>query len=165
MCGSGGLLPNIQDAVTYIAKLYNEEFHLLARPDIAGIADLANRKVNVDPGDGGTAITASRIFRQLNVQVVPTTDNSSEALAKLRRGEIAHAFVGGKPAPLFQGISASDGLHLLAIPMTSGARYRRHSSPETIIRGWSQSPDQNRFGEHGVVRRATGARIRIDTRT
>src|SRR5208282_4523150 len=51
----------IEAWLTYIAKLYNEEFHLLARPDIKGIADLANQKVNVDLRGAGTAITAGRL--------------------------------------------------------------------------------------------------------
>src|SRR6266852_631005 len=33
------LLPGIE-SVTYIAKLYNEEFHLLARPEIKSVMDL-----------------------------------------------------------------------------------------------------------------------------
>src|SRR5437773_2862067 len=40
--------PGIETWVSYIAKLYNEEFHLLARRDIRSVADLANQKVNVD---------------------------------------------------------------------------------------------------------------------
>ncbi len=135
------LYPNIDGSVTYIAKLYNEEFHLLARSDITSVADLANRKVNIDPANGGTAITASRIFNQLGVQVVPTTDNSAVALEKLRRGEIAAlAFVGGKPAPLFQDLSGSDGLHLLSIPMTSGAGYEPAQITRDDYPGLVQSP-------------------------
>src|SRR5882724_870930 len=42
------LLPGIESWATYITKLYNEEFHLLARQDIQSVTDLANQKVNVD---------------------------------------------------------------------------------------------------------------------
>ena len=42
------LFPGIESWATYITKLYNEEFHLLARQDIKTVADLANQKVNVD---------------------------------------------------------------------------------------------------------------------
>src|SRR5215510_11180633 len=37
------LFPGIEATITYIAKLYNEEFHLLARPEISSIADLASQ--------------------------------------------------------------------------------------------------------------------------
>lgn len=112
------LYPGIQNRITYIAKLYNEEFHLLARRDIKSVADLANQKVNVDLRGAGTEITANRLFSLLNIPIVATYDDQEVALEKLRRGEIAAlAFVAGKPAPLFQGLDGRDGLHFLAIPV------------------------------------------------
>jgi TRAP-type uncharacterized transport system substrate-binding protein len=111
-------LPGIE-AVTYVAKLYNEEFHLLARPDIKRVADLAGKTVNVDIKGSGTAITASRLFKLLDVNAKLATDTQQVALDKLRKGQIAAlAFVAAKPAPLFQGLKPDDGLHLLSIPLT-----------------------------------------------
>src|ERR1700760_3396572 len=83
------LLPGIEYWATYITKLYNEEFHLLARQDIKSVADLANQKVNVDLRGAGTAITAARLFELLNIPVTATHDDQEVALDKLRRGEIA----------------------------------------------------------------------------
>src|SRR5260370_33344678 len=110
------LFPGIEFWVTYIAKLYNEEFHLLARQDIKAIADLANQKVNVYLRGAGTAITAGRLFDLLKIAVVATNDDQEAALERLRRGEIAAlAFVAGKPAPIFRDVNGEDGLHFLAI--------------------------------------------------
>jgi uncharacterized protein len=107
-----------EGGLTYIAKLYNEEFHLLARRDIKSVADLAGQKVNVDHAGGGTAASASRLFALLKVATVTGNDDQTVALEKLRKGEIAAlAFVAGKPAPLFRDIKAGDGLHFLAIPL------------------------------------------------
>ncbi len=112
------LLPGVEYWATYITKLYNEEFHLLARQDIKAVADLANHKVNVDQPGAGTAITAARLFDLMKVQVTATSDDQETALDKLRRGEIAAmAFVAGKPAPIFHDLSSNDGLHFLAIPL------------------------------------------------
>ncbi|MGH7031784.1 MAG: TAXI family TRAP transporter solute-binding subunit [Stellaceae bacterium] len=112
------LFPGIENRISYIAKLYNEEFHLLARRDIKTVADLANQKVNVDLRGAGTEITADRLFGLLHIPIVATNDDQEAALEKLRRGEIAAvAFVAGKPAPLFQGLDRRDGLHFLAIPV------------------------------------------------
>lgn len=109
--------PGIEAAVTYVTKLYNEEFHLLARTEIKSSADLANKKVNVDLRDSGTAIMAGRLFDRLKLPVILTNDASEAALAKLRNGEIAAlAFVSGKPVPLFHDLRGEDGLHLLALP-------------------------------------------------
>jgi uncharacterized protein len=109
--------PGIDGYVTYVTKLYNEEFHLLARRDIKTTADLVNKKVNVDLRDSGTAIMAGRLFAHLKLGVILTNDASEAALAKLRDGEIAAlAFVSGKPVPLFHDLREDDGLHLLALP-------------------------------------------------
>lgn len=104
-------------SVYYIAKLYNEEFHLLARGDIKTVADLANRKVNVGPLGAGSAITATRLFNRLKLPITMTNDPQEVALEKLRRGEIdALALVAGKPAPLIQDLKDAADLHLLEIP-------------------------------------------------
>src|SRR6201990_2469919 len=97
------LFPGIESWATYITKLYNEEFHLLARQDIKSVADLASQKVNVDLRGAGTAITAARLFELLNIPVQAANDDQEVALDKLRRGEIAAmGFVAGKPRPTFR---------------------------------------------------------------
>ena len=114
------LFPGVEASITYITKLYNEEFHLLARPEINSVGDLANQKVNVDLRDSGTAITARRLFDLLKLPVTLTNDPPEVALEKLRNGEItALAFVAGKPAPFFRDIKRDDGLHLLAVPFNA----------------------------------------------
>ncbi len=112
------LVPGIETSISYIAKLYNEEFHLLARSEIKSVADLANQKVNVDVRGGGTAVTAGRLFDLLKIPVTITNFEQQAALEKLKKGEIAAlAYVAGKPAPLFLSLRPEDGLHLVAIPL------------------------------------------------
>jgi uncharacterized protein len=114
------LFPGIEYRMTYIAKLYNEEFHLLARNDIKSITDLANQKVNVDLRNGGTEVTATRLFGLLNIPIVTTNDDQEVALDKLRRGEIAAlAFVTGRPAPIFRDLIGENSLHFLSVPLNA----------------------------------------------
>ena len=111
------LIPGIDTSLTYITKLYNEEFHLLARPEINNIGDLAGETVNVDVLGSGTAITASRIFGFLQLKPNLVHDHPDVALEKLRKGDIAAlAFVAGKSAPIFASLSRDDGLHLINVP-------------------------------------------------
>ena len=112
------LIPGIDTSFTYITKLYNEEFHLLARPEITNIADLTGKTVNVDALGSGTAITAARLFELLQLKPNFAHDNQEIALEKLRKGDItALAFVAGKPAPLFASLNKDDGLHFVDIPL------------------------------------------------
>jgi uncharacterized protein len=110
-------LPGIEASITYIAKLYNEEFHLLAHREINTVNDLANQTINVGSRDSGTAVTARRLFDTLKLAVTLTNDSQEVALEKLRKGDIAAmAFVAGKPAPLFRDLTGDGGLHFLAVP-------------------------------------------------
>jgi uncharacterized protein len=114
------LLPGNTPSFTYVAKLYNDEFHLLVRADIKTISDLANQTVNIDVRDSGTALTATRLLNLVRAKVTTTNDSQELALQKLREGKIAAlAFLVAKPAPLFQGLRPKDGLHLLSIPLTA----------------------------------------------
>ncbi len=114
-------LPGGDNGFTYIAKLYNEELHILARPEIKTVADLAHQKVNVDLRGSGTGTTAGRLFDMLKVPIEPVNDSQELALERLRKGEIAAmAFVAGKPAALFQSIRHDEGLHFVPIPLDAG---------------------------------------------
>ncbi|WP_338661847.1 TAXI family TRAP transporter solute-binding subunit [Pararoseomonas sp. SCSIO 73927] len=113
------LLPGVDQMIQYIAKLYDEEVHLLARAEIGSVQELAGRPVNVDVAGSGTSMTASLIFDALGVAPRLVNDPQDVALDRLRRGEIAAlVYVAGKPARLFSGIPAESGLHFLRLPMT-----------------------------------------------
>ncbi len=114
-----GVYANIANRVHYITKLYNEEFHLLARPGINSIAELQGRTVNVDSKGSGTAMTTTVIFDVLGIQVETTHHDQSLALEQLRNGQIdALVYVAGKPTTLFKDIATGSGLHFLPIDYT-----------------------------------------------
>ncbi len=115
---TGNFLPGV-GSLTYVTRLYNEEFHLLARPDIKSVNDLAGQTVNIDMKESGTAVTAYRLFDLLGIHAKFATDSQPVALQKLRQGEIAAlAYVAAEPAPFFQALNKGRGLHLLSIPLT-----------------------------------------------
>ncbi len=117
------LVPGIENVVTYVAKLHNEELHILARAEIGTIEDLAGKKVNFA---GGAAVTGPAVLSLLHVKAEPVLEEQGSALVQLKSGEIAAiAYVAAKPASLFGGLGESDGLHFLPIPLTPelGAAY------------------------------------------
>lgn len=110
---------SIDRRIRYVTKLYNEEFHLLAGPGIEQISDLAGKIVNFDNQGSGTAMTASLVFEKLGVAVNPAYHSQTEALEKLRGGEIAAlVYVAGKPTRFFEQIDVSEDLRLVPITMT-----------------------------------------------
>lgn len=111
------LVPNIEGTLRYIAKLYNEEVHVLARSEYGTIDDLAGKRVNFGTDGSGTFMTASIIFDDLGIDVDVRSDPEPIALQKLRQGELdALVFVGGKPVELIGTVGQAEPLHLLAIP-------------------------------------------------
>src|SRR3954453_21580697 len=110
------LFPGIENSLTYVAKLYNQELHLLARSDIKTIADLSGQTVNIDVPGSSTALSVTRLFNILHIDAKFTNNNQNAALPKLQNGEIAAlAFVVAKPDPFFQALDSTNGLHLLSI--------------------------------------------------
>jgi len=113
------LYPAIDRSIHYIAKLYDEELHVVANEAVGSIADLAGKKVNFDVKGSGTSITLSLVLQQLGISVQETNFDQALALEKLKHKEIdALAYVAGKPARLFRDVTPADGLHLVPIPAT-----------------------------------------------
>ena len=107
-------------SIGYIAKLYNEEVHVLAAPGISALNQLNGRKVNVDVRGSGTALTAATMFGGLGLTPTLVYDDQATALDKLQHGAIdALVYVAGKPVRLFTGIPPGTGLHLLPVQLTA----------------------------------------------
>jgi TRAP transporter TAXI family solute receptor len=114
------LFPGAEQNVQYIAKLYDEEVHVLARKDIKRIEDLNGQPVNVDLSGSGTAMTASLLFSTLGIAPQLTNLDQPSALEKLKQGELAAiVFVTGQPSRLFSGLSAESALHFLSVPLSN----------------------------------------------
>ncbi len=91
----------IDDKLVYIAKLFNEEMHLIVRADsgITVIDQLAGRKVNFSDIGSGTQLSSRDIFEKLAIQVQEVNVGQADAFEKLKSGEIAATvLIAGKPA-------------------------------------------------------------------
>jgi uncharacterized protein len=108
--------PGVEQYLQYVTRLYDQELHVLAGPDIQSIEDLRGKKVNFGLRDSGTSTTAMAVFDALGVKPDVTNLPHPLALDRLRRGEIsALTYVATKPARLFQDIRPDENLHFLPI--------------------------------------------------
>jgi TRAP-type uncharacterized transport system substrate-binding protein len=114
---TGDLGPNLKGRITYIAKLFNEEMHVLVRSEVNDIKELNGKPVNFGAQGSGTEITGRLIFAALGVDAQEVNLTDSEAIEKVKTGEIAATIlVTGKPAPAFANLKETTGLKLLAVP-------------------------------------------------
>ena len=110
------LYAHIEQRVYYITKLYNSEFHVVARNDIKSYEDLRGKKVNFNLKDSQTEVTADIIFTMLNIDVERSNLDNDEAIRRLRNGDIsAMIILTGAPQAALAKLTAEDGVHFLPL--------------------------------------------------
>jgi TRAP transporter TAXI family solute receptor len=113
-----GMLPNLTQSIRYIAKLYDEEVHVLARKDITRLEDLNGQRVNVDVTGSGSAMTAEILLDALGIKARVEHEKQVNGLQELKHGDIAAIIhVGGAPIPLFADVSTDSGIHFLPLEL------------------------------------------------
>jgi TRAP transporter TAXI family solute receptor len=112
----------LDDKIVYVAKLFNEEMHLLVRADssITAIDQLGGRPVSLGEPGGGTQLVARDVLARLGVSVREVPLDEVDAIARLKAGNIdAVVLVGGKPIPALANLS---GLRVLPVPFVKPLR-------------------------------------------
>jgi TRAP-type uncharacterized transport system substrate-binding protein len=110
------LYSDIDQRVQYIAKLYNSEFHVLARNDIRSYEDLNGKKVNFNLKDSQTDVTADVVFTGLGINVERSYYDNDEAIRRLRDGDIAAMIIlTGAPQAALVKLTAEDRVHFLPL--------------------------------------------------
>jgi TRAP transporter TAXI family solute receptor len=112
---------NIDDKIVYIAKLFNEEMHVVVRADsgIGSIEQLAGKKVNFSDIGSGSQLSTRDIFRRLGIHAEEVNMGQGDALEKLKSGEIAATIlIAGKPTGAMGKLQAADGFRFLPVPFS-----------------------------------------------
>ncbi len=110
-------IPDITSQLRYIAKLYNNEIHVVAPTSVKSIFDLADKRIVASTDVGYYA--AKVIFNRLNMNATFDywTDDAS-AIQKIVDGQ-ADAYIGstGKVFGLLRAVKNEDHrLHLVSVP-------------------------------------------------
>lgn len=109
---------NIDDKIVYIAKLYNEEMHLVVRSDspVKSIEDLRGKKVNFSDIGSGTQYSTRDIFSKLGIPVEEVNMGQADGFEALKRGEIAATIlIAGKPTGSMVKIKQSEGFRFVPV--------------------------------------------------
>ncbi len=118
------LYANLEQRVHFITKLYNAEFHVLARKSVKSLADLRGKNVNFNLKDSQTQVTADNIFNLLKLETVRSHYDNDEAISRLMSGELdAMIVLTGAPQSAISKVKKDDGLHLVPIDEESLAGF------------------------------------------
>jgi len=108
----------VDDKFVYIAKLFNEEMHLIVRAEsgITSIEQLAGKTVNFSDIGSGTQLSTREIFERLKIPAKEVNMGQADAFEALRKGEIAASIlIAGKPTGSTRTIRSADGFRLLPV--------------------------------------------------
>jgi TRAP transporter TAXI family solute receptor len=111
----------IDDKIYYIARLFNEELHLVVRTDsgITSIEQLAGKKVNFSDVGSGTQLSSRDIFSRLGIKITEENMGQKDAFEALKSGAIAASIlIAGKPTGSTATLKASDGFRILPVPFS-----------------------------------------------
>jgi TRAP transporter TAXI family solute receptor len=116
---TGEFGPNIEGRVAYIAKLYNEEMHILAGPGISSVQELHGKRVNLSDIGSGTQFSSRLIFELMGIKVQEVNFDQSEGYQRVKSGDIAATvLIAGKPTGAFGKFKLEPGMTLLPMPYT-----------------------------------------------
>ena len=122
---------DILSKLVYIAPLFAEEFHLLARSDIASLTDLAGKTVNLGEEGSAGAVLGREMLNSLDVKISEVNLGLDAALDEMRKGQIsATLVVSGKPVKLLTLYTPTDGIHFL--PLATSPALQQDYLPSTL---------------------------------
>jgi len=108
---------DIRNKLIYIAPLFPEELHVVARAEISGIRDLDGKVVSIGEDGSAAAILGREICADLGIHIRETHADLRAAVDGMRKGEISALFlVSGKPVRALASSRRAEGFHFLAIP-------------------------------------------------
>ncbi len=113
------ILNGLDHKLAFIAKLGGAELHIIARKDIASLADLKGKKVNAGNVTDPRFITASLVFEGLGLQVTTVGGDEAKAVEQLRDGTAdAIVIVAKQPSPIVEQLAQDQQFHLIPVPLT-----------------------------------------------
>lgn len=110
------LFKDIKQRIKYVTKLYNAEFHILARRNITSMRELDGRKVSLGKRLGSTDMVGRTILSKLDIDANILNMDLAGALTQMQQGQIdAVAVLGGAPISALSELRDFENYHFLPI--------------------------------------------------
>ncbi len=110
-------LTDVEKQLAYVARLFNDELHVITTKDITEIKQLVGKKVSFDVLGSGTNHSGQQVFGRLGIKVEPVNVDQSLAMEMLRKGELAAVVsFAAKPVRFVSDIPAGSNFHLIGVP-------------------------------------------------
>jgi TRAP-type uncharacterized transport system substrate-binding protein len=123
--------PEIREHLGYLLNLFPSELHILVRPEIQSLQDLAGKKVNFNTLGTAAAYSGPLIFSRLGINVEKTFVPHPVALQQMRKGEVAAVvFITSKPVEAFVHTQWEPGFKFL--PVSYDSRFEDYYLPATL---------------------------------
>jgi TRAP transporter TAXI family solute receptor len=108
---------NLKDRIRYVARLYDSELHILARPEIRSIEDLKGKKVNIGLAGNAADTTVPYVLRALGIDAEIVKVDYAVGFEMMKKSEVAATMrVVGKPGDTFTKAPGDAGFHFISIP-------------------------------------------------
>jgi len=114
-------VPNIDEKVNYVARLAPAELHILVRPEINSLKDLAGKSVNFNTKGTAAAYTGPLVFELLGIKVKQSFIPHNEAHEQMRKSADSFAatvWVTAKPIGPLANPTWPEGFKLLTVEYT-----------------------------------------------
>ncbi|MGI9410824.1 MAG: hypothetical protein ACR2OV_12165, partial [Hyphomicrobiaceae bacterium] len=114
-------IPRLHQRVNYITQLFNSELHVLARPEIKSVEELAGKPVNFNTKGTSAAFTGPIMFDRLGIKVKKTFIPHPVAMQQMKKSDkfAAVVFVTGKPVRPLVKKKWPAGFKLLSVQYTA----------------------------------------------
>jgi TRAP-type uncharacterized transport system substrate-binding protein len=139
--------PGFEGRLTFIVRLYDEPFHVLARRDIATVQDLNGQKVVVGAPGTGSDLSARTLMKLLDVKPEYVHAEWRAGVDLLRSGgAVAMIYPTRKVSSFLRGLEGVERLHFL--PLTGTPATQKISSS-------GRAPGRGKRNTTGAVRKAS----------
>jgi uncharacterized protein len=110
-------LSNVERQITYVARLFNDELHVIAGRDVTDVRELAGKRVSFDVKGSGTDYTGRSMFKGIGVEVDAINVDQPTAFEMLKRGELAAVVsVAAKPVAVVADFDPQNRFHVVPVP-------------------------------------------------